>query len=92
MTVSPQQIGGLRLANAVALPHVTEFFERVLLMPGGISFQELLVTDQSPFCNKPLKMPGYERLEIFLSSLCAMKMVAMSSIPGPTTSCMPALT
>ena len=57
-TVSPQQIGGIRLANELARPHVTEFFDRMLHMPDEIRFHELLVTKKSAWCGKQLKDSG----------------------------------
>ncbi len=57
-TVSPQQIGGVRLANELARPHVTEFFDRMLHMPEEIRFHELEVTANSAWQGKRLKDSG----------------------------------
>ncbi len=57
-TVSPQQLGGLRLASAVVAPHVTEFMEQVLNLPDGIRFHELLVHKESSLVGKPLREAG----------------------------------
>lgn len=57
-TVSPQHIGGLRLASAVATPHVTEFMERVLSLPEGIRFHEVHVDEHNRLVGKTLREAG----------------------------------
>lgn len=74
-TVSPQQIGGLRLANAAAMPHVTEFFDRILHLPGSIRFHELYVSEKTPFADKPLREAG-------LRSYGSLLVVALRSEDG----------
>jgi voltage-gated potassium channel len=82
-TVSPQQIGGLRLATAVAMPHVTEFFDRILHMPGEIRIHELLVTGDSRFANKPLRDAGLRSYGNLLVVAVRNKAGDYSFNPGP---------
>lgn len=74
-TVSPQQIGGLRLASAVVNPHVTEFMEQVLSLPDGIRFHEVLVESDSSLVGKSLRDAG-------LRSFGNLLVVALRGVDG----------
>ena len=58
--VSPQHIGGVRLANELVRPQVTEFVDQMLDMPAGISFQELEVPTGEKWVGKSIEQARQE--------------------------------
>ena len=58
--VSPHEIGGIRMANAILRPHVIDFIEAATRAGGGgeIHMEEVKVTEESRFAGKNLMDSG----------------------------------
>lgn len=54
-TISPQQIGGLRLASELLRPSVTAFLDTMVNLPSAVRFHEFLVTEDHALVGKKLR-------------------------------------
>ena len=54
-TVSPQSIGGRRVANELVRPEATAFFENMMRVPKGVGFHEILIHLGSFLAGKTLR-------------------------------------
>jgi voltage-gated potassium channel len=52
--VSPNMIGGLRLASELIRPHVVSFLDLMLRAKQEVRFEEITVGNESPWVGKPL--------------------------------------
>ncbi len=57
-TVSPQSIGGRRLAQDLVQPHATAFVESIMQLPKGIGFHDLFLNHGSFLSGKALREAG----------------------------------
>jgi voltage-gated potassium channel len=65
-TISPQQIGGLRLASEVLRPGVTAFLDTMLKLPQGVRFHELPVSASSLLVGKKLRDCGLREMGLLV--------------------------
>lgn len=81
-TVSPNMMGGRRLASEIVRPTVVAFIDKMLRERDALRLEEVAVPDKSPFVGKPLWEVETEKMNVLVVALRVDKKFLYNPEPG----------